>query len=167
MWWDGRGYSSGSWLPEEQKANMWPGRGNSGGSWLPAFPRSPGSIQYGGSFNLSFVYITGFPPVKSGWGELLQVDGRTRMFMETPTGLQFWVTLISHDETKRKSINVNQTCHSMNVGSLDISTCPFKNIKTSAQDPFNFDADPDPGSALEKLTQILNVVISLKFTELF
>ena len=40
MWWYERGYSSGSWLPEEKKANMWPGRGNSGGSWPPAFPRS-------------------------------------------------------------------------------------------------------------------------------
>ena len=25
------------------------------------------------------------------------------------------------------------------------------NIKITAQDPFNFDADPDPGSALEKM----------------
>ena len=41
MWWYGRGYSGGSWLPEEKKANIWPGRGNSGGSWPPAFPRSP------------------------------------------------------------------------------------------------------------------------------
>ena len=40
MWWYGRGNSSGSWLPEEKKANMWPGRGNTGGSWPPAFPRS-------------------------------------------------------------------------------------------------------------------------------
>ena len=40
MWWYGRGYSGGSWLPEEKEANMWPGRGNSGGSWPPAFPRS-------------------------------------------------------------------------------------------------------------------------------
>ena len=42
MWWYGRGYISGSWLPEEKKANMWPGKGNSGGSWPPAFPRSLG-----------------------------------------------------------------------------------------------------------------------------
>ena len=40
MWWNGRGNSGGSWLPEEKKANMWPGRGNSGGSWPSAFPRS-------------------------------------------------------------------------------------------------------------------------------
>ena len=40
MWWYGRGYSGGSWLPEEKKANMWPGRGNSGGLWPHAFPRS-------------------------------------------------------------------------------------------------------------------------------
>ena len=32
MWGYGRGYSGGSWLPEEKKANMWPGRGNSGDS---------------------------------------------------------------------------------------------------------------------------------------
>ena len=42
MLWYGRGNSSGSWLPEEKKANMWHGRGNSGGSWPPAFPRSQG-----------------------------------------------------------------------------------------------------------------------------
>ena len=40
MWWYGRGYSGGSWLPDEKKANMWPGRENSGGSWPPAFTRS-------------------------------------------------------------------------------------------------------------------------------
>jgi len=28
MWWYGRGYSDGSWIPEGKKANMWPGRGN-------------------------------------------------------------------------------------------------------------------------------------------
>ena len=38
MWWHGRRNSSGSWLPEEKKANMWHGRGNSGGSWPTAFP---------------------------------------------------------------------------------------------------------------------------------
>ena len=40
MWWYGRGNSCGSWLPEEEKANMWHRRGNSGGSWPPAFPHS-------------------------------------------------------------------------------------------------------------------------------
>ena len=44
MWWYGRGYSGGSWLPEKKKANMWPGRGNSSGSWPPAFPRSVDSM---------------------------------------------------------------------------------------------------------------------------
>ena len=28
MWWYRRGNSSGSWLPEEKKANLWPGREN-------------------------------------------------------------------------------------------------------------------------------------------
>ena len=40
MWWHGRGNISGSWLPEDKKANKWHGRGNSGGSWPPAFPHS-------------------------------------------------------------------------------------------------------------------------------
>ena len=44
MWWYGRGYSGGSWLPEEKKGNMWPGRGNSGGSCVVClvftFPRA-------------------------------------------------------------------------------------------------------------------------------
>ena len=44
MWWYGRGYCGGSWLPKEKKANMWPERRNSGGSWPPAFPRLPSKL---------------------------------------------------------------------------------------------------------------------------
>ena len=53
MWWHGRGNISGSWLPEDKKANKWHGRGNSGSSWPPAFPRSYGTIKidkYSGVF---------------------------------------------------------------------------------------------------------------------
>ena len=55
MWWYGRGYTGGSWLPEEKKANMWPRTGKSGGSWPPAFPRSCGRLleAFGPFFNLN------------------------------------------------------------------------------------------------------------------
>ena len=40
MLWHGRPYGSGSWLPEDKKANMWHGRGKCCGLWSPAFPSS-------------------------------------------------------------------------------------------------------------------------------
>jgi len=38
---------------------------------------------------------------------------------------------------------------------------------SSAKDPFNFDTDPDPGSALEKKDPNPDPDISLRFTECF
>ena len=46
---------------------------------------------------------------------------------------------------------------------MDDEVVRYLLAKTSAEDPFNFDADPDPGSAPKKWIRIQ--VISLRFTE--
>ena len=62
--------------------------------------------------------------------------------------------LSSKTKTERLKISVSLNGSSSlsisNINNGKNSSSVKKSVYDSAQDPFNFDADPDPGSALEK-----------------
>ena len=106
MWWNRRGNSGGSWLPEEKKANMWHGRGNSGGSWPPAFPRSwkLGNVlkklsRSGNSGRLMAGRMVGHPLTTtnypnfffSSWSDLFRINTFVRSCPSEPVlSIEWW-----------------------------------------------------------------------------